>query len=321
MLDLIIPHYTEPWSVGKKMFDMLDIQRGMNFDQIRVIVVNDGEDHAIDQSCLQDRPYRAEQISIAHAGVSAARNAGLRYASAKWIMFCDFDDMFAHAYALRDILNALQEAGDEYDMLWSDLYIENGKSEQWQLIKKTKEDAVFTHGKLFRRQALLDNDMWFNTDLTFNEDSEFNAIFHTKVNFKRTGHLITDTPPYIWCWRKDSTTNRDGAAVAAAWGHYKRNLSVCRAFEERMPLPRYCAMITRTVYDAYYTLNGTDLQPELLPMKQDFKGWYLQHKQYFGKVGPKAVEAIDTISKAECIRQDHDQSIDINRWLANLEAE
>ena len=86
MLDLIIPHYTEPWQVGKKMFDMLDIQRGMDFAKIRVIVVNDGEDHALDQSCLQDRPYRAEQISIAHAGVSAARNAGLRYASAKWIM-------------------------------------------------------------------------------------------------------------------------------------------------------------------------------------------------------------------------------------------
>lgn len=319
MLDIIIPHYTEDWQVGKKMFSMLDLQRGVDFALIRVIVVNDGEENALDQSCYEGHPYRVDQISIPHAGVSAARNAGLRASQAPWVMFCDFDDMFAHVYALRDILNALKEA-DGYDMLWSDLYIENGKSEKWELIKKTKEDAVFTHGKLFRRQCLLDNDLWFNTELAFNEDSEFNAIFHTKVDFRRTGKLITDAPPYVWCWRKDSTTNRNGANVAAAWGHYKRNVSVCKAFAERMPLERYCAMVTRMVYDTYYTLNGKNLQPELEPMKRDFRLWYAQHKQYFGMVSKEAIGIIDAVSRSECIRQDHDQSKPINLWLAELEA-
>ena len=318
MLDIIIPHYTENWQVGKKMFSMLDLQRGIDFAKIGVIVVNDGHDNALDQSCFDGHPYRVDQISIPHAGVSAARNAGLRASKAQWVMFCDFDDMFAHVYALRDILNALEEA-DGYDMLWSDLYIENGKTEKWQLIKKTQEDAVFTHGKLFRRQCLLDNDIWFNTDLAFNEDSEFNAIFHTKIHFKRTGKLITDVPPYVWCWRKDSTTNREGAAVSAAWGHYKRNVSVCKAFEERMPLDRYCAMVTRMVYDTYYTLNGKNLQPELLPMKEDFRNWYRDHKRFYGRVDQKALAAIQTISRAECIREDHDESTGIDAWLAQFD--
>lgn len=318
MLDIIIPHYTESWQVGKKMFSMLDLQRGIDFSQIGVIVVNDGHDNTLDPSCFEGHPYHVNQISIPHAGVSAARNAGLRASKATWVMFCDFDDTFAHVYALRDILNALKEA-DGYDMLWSDLYIENGKSEEWQLIKKTKEDAVFTHGKLFRRQCLLDNDLWFNTELTFNEDSEFNAIFHTKVDFRRTGKLITDAPPYVWCWRKDSTTNRSGAAIAAAWGHYKRNLSVCKAFEERMPFPRYCAMVTRMIYDTYYTLNTKNLPPELVPMKEDFARWYVQHKKFYQEVDPKFIPAIDQISRSECIRQDNDESTPIDKWLSQFD--
>lgn len=320
MLDLIIPHYTEPWDIGKKMFEILDVQRGIDFADIKVILVNDGKENALDQKHFENRPYRVEQISIDHAGVSAARNAGIRASDAEWVMFCDFDDTFTNIYSLRDILNALKQ-GEGYDMLWSDLYIEDGKSEEWHLIKKDKEDAVFTHGKVFRRQCLLDNDMWFNTELNYNEDSEFNAIFHTKVHFQRTGKLVTPTPPYAWCWRKESTSNRDGSSIPAAWGHFKRNLSVCKAFEERMPLPRYCAMVTRTVYDAYYTLNGKHLESELQDMKRQFAEWYMAHKQYFGRIDVKSIAMIDVISQAEAKREDHDKSLNIIDWLKKIEKE
>lgn len=317
MLDLIVPHYTEPWSVGRKLFDMLDLQRGIDFDAVRVIVVNDGEEHALPEDCLLGHPYCMVQISIPHAGVSAARNAGLKASDAEWVMFCDFDDTFTNIYSLRDILNVLP--APEYDMLWTEMYIENGKDEPWQLIKKTSEDVVFTHGKLFRRQCLLDNDMWFNTDLTFNEDSEFNAIFHTKVDYKRTGKINTPTPPYVWCWRKDSTTNRPGVTIEATWGHYKRNKSVCKAFEKRMPLYRYCAMVTRMVYDSYYTLNTKNLPPELEDMKADFIQWFADHRQYYGKVDKKSLALIDAVSRAECIREDNDKATTIEQWLARLE--
>ena len=44
-LDLIVTHYKEPWSVGKKFFDMLALQRDINFDDVGVILVNDGEEN------------------------------------------------------------------------------------------------------------------------------------------------------------------------------------------------------------------------------------------------------------------------------------
>lgn len=320
MLDIIIPHYNELWAVGEKLFRMLSFQRGISFGQIQVIIVNDGTEYTLPDECFSGLPYHVNQLSIPHAGVSAARNAGIKASSAEWIMFCDFDDTFTHIYALRDIMNALSQAS-EYDMLWTDLFIEDGKSVPWNLIKKTEEDAIFTHGKFWRRQFLIDNDLWFNEELSFNEDSEFNAIFHTKCDFRRTGHINTVIPPYVWCWRADSTTNREGQAIAAAWGHFKRNLSVCRAFEERMPLPRYCAMVTRTVYDAYYTLNGKNLQSELMPMKKQFGEWFKDHSQFFGKVDSKSLAVIENVSRAECIRADHDADSPINVWLNSLNKE
>lgn len=105
MLDIIVTHYDEPWETGAKFFQMLDIQRKVDFQQIRVILVNDGEEHSLPSEYFEGRPYRVTQISIPHAGISAARNAGIEKATAEWICFCDFDDMFADVYSLWSVLN------------------------------------------------------------------------------------------------------------------------------------------------------------------------------------------------------------------------
>lgn len=76
MLDIIMTHYTEHWATGAKFFNMLDLQRDVDFAQIRVILVNDGKENKLPEEYFSGRPYRVEQISIDHAGVSAARNAG-----------------------------------------------------------------------------------------------------------------------------------------------------------------------------------------------------------------------------------------------------
>ena len=54
MLDIIIPHYTESWEVGKKFFVMLDLQRGIDFNQIHVILVNDGLENSFPEEYYKD---------------------------------------------------------------------------------------------------------------------------------------------------------------------------------------------------------------------------------------------------------------------------
>ena len=45
MLDIIVAHYNEPWKTGEKFFQMLDLQRDIDFSQIKVILVNDGYEY------------------------------------------------------------------------------------------------------------------------------------------------------------------------------------------------------------------------------------------------------------------------------------
>ena len=96
-LDLIVPHYKEPWETCRYLFDSIALQRGISFNNIKVIVVNDG-DCLLDESVFSNYPYRIEYLVKEHGGVSAARNYGLDYSEADYVMFCDIDDGFLSNY-------------------------------------------------------------------------------------------------------------------------------------------------------------------------------------------------------------------------------
>ena len=80
-LDLIVPHYKEPWETCKYLFDSIALQRGIDMDAIKVIVVNDG-DCLLDEGNFQNYPYKIEYLVKEHGGVSAARNYGLDHSDA-----------------------------------------------------------------------------------------------------------------------------------------------------------------------------------------------------------------------------------------------
>ena len=119
-LDIIVPHYQEPWTVGKKFFDMLALQRGVSFQDFRVILCQDGQEGSLSEDVFRDYPYQVKIVTITHSGVSAARNAGIRAATAPWIAFCDFDDMYSSALSMKVALEGLRKAEKEgMYYLWS----------------------------------------------------------------------------------------------------------------------------------------------------------------------------------------------------------
>lgn len=334
MLDIIMPHYDEPWEEGEKFFSMLDLQRDVDFSQIKVILVNDGLEHRLPDELFAHRPYQVEQICIEHGGVSAARNAGIEHSTAEWLCFCDFDDMFAETYALRSVLNVLP--APKYDILWADFYAENKVRDGKLKIYTRGENMVFIHGKFYRRSFLLQNSLRFDTALEFNEDSAFNAIANTLVDFHRTGKIETPAPIYIWTYRENSATTTPGNRCKALIGLYERNKRVCVAFKERLPYLRYCAMVARTVIDTYYALNVPDLPDELMEMKKDFITFYQDHKNDYASVDLKTLRQIKEVSRKEYKRgieeEEERRDIDQNRevvdektsvtaWLRSLEVE
>ena len=107
LLDIVITHRDEEWRVGRKMFEMLKLQRGVREEDFRVILVQDGEEgNPLDmERVMKLYPFVDSVLEIPRGGVSAARNEGLRYADAEWVMFCDFDDCLYSANPERILLS------------------------------------------------------------------------------------------------------------------------------------------------------------------------------------------------------------------------
>lgn len=306
-LDIIIPHFNEPWETGKKFFDMLSMQRGVDFHDIGVTIVHDGTEAFPEEYFVL--PFSVTQKSIPHAGVSAARNAGLDESDAPWIMFCDFDDMFASIYSLRHILSVLPT--DDYDELWCEFYAEDRKKDGRTIIHVRGENSVFVHGKLFRRDFLMKNQLRFPEDMEFNEDSAFVATIHALTDYRRIGKITAETPLYIWTFREGSATGTQSNRARALRGMYMRNKVVCDAFHRNLPEERYQTMVCRTAYDAYHILNAVELPDILVPLVDDFKAWWSIHKKAFKKCPAQLRrESAEASWKEHCLGDKEE----IERW-------
>ena len=90
-LQILVPQYKETDEVIKPLLDSIAIQQNVPFDEIGVIICNDGSDVFLSNELLSSYPFCIKYYKELHRGVSATRNACLDYSSADYVMFCDAD--------------------------------------------------------------------------------------------------------------------------------------------------------------------------------------------------------------------------------------
>ena len=298
MLDIVITHYTEPWSVCRRQFEMLDAQLGVDWNQIYVTVVNDGGE-MLPEEQLEDLNFRCVQVNVPHGGVSAARNAGLDHAQETWVMFCDCDDCFSNVFALADILDVLP--GADYDMMWTKVWAERADGRIYQI--QDQKIMVFIHGKIYRREFLLAEGIRFDEELAFNEDSLFNATIMTRVPNTRIGEISTYAPAYVWVSRENSVTSGEGAEDRAALGQLKRNMKVADQYRQHRP-EGYPGMVTRVVYDTYFMTHTGKYSPSCKQqILAEFRPWIMERYGEFMNVDGKQLRQIREISRDELTLQ------------------
>lgn len=255
-LEIIMPHYNEGWEIVRPFFDMLACQKGVDFDQLRVHIVHDGT-KPFPAKYFQHVKCKVVQSTIPHGGVSAARNYGIDHAEADWITFCDCDDTFSTNYALMFVLDVLMT--DNYDVLWNEFIMEClDESGKLQIQVNKKFNLVWLHNKYYRLDFIRKNYLRFNENLYMSEDSAFNAIMNLVVDRKRIGHIKSNMPLYVWCYRKGSVTLDPGRLLKNMIGHFDRNVYVVNEFRERN-YPDADLMVGRTLTDAYVNLTRKDL--------------------------------------------------------------
>lgn len=278
-LQILIPQWKETDDIIKPMLDSIAIQQNINFDDIGVIITNDGSDVKLSDSLLKSYPYDIEYYQNEHKGVSATRNYCLDKATADYVMFCDADDMFYMVCGLWIIFREINNGG--FDSLVS-VFIEEGRMpDTKEAVYLNREmDSTFVHGKVHRRQYLLDQNIRWNESLTIHEDSYFNCLcqkLSTEVKY-------CPTPFYMWKWRDNSVCRSDFKYILKTYNNMlDSNTALINELLQRglhADAQMYC---TSMVYDAYFTMNKDEwLNQEnkeyRLNTERRFKDYYLNFK-------------------------------------------
>ena len=204
LFSLVVPVY----NTEKFLQECLNSIEAQEFDDFEVVLVDDGstdQSPAIcDSFCEQfnKRPGRKSTAKVIHqknAGLSGARNSGIREASGEWIWFVDSDD-----WITPDALSVLYERmcfgkGDLYTFQYIKTD-EQRKNEEYIYFRDQQETLKFlderpvvtyykhrlfyykdgweTHTRLYRRDIILNNGLRFcETPFNFGEDLVFYAEY------------------------------------------------------------------------------------------------------------------------------------------------
>jgi hypothetical protein len=183
-------------------------------------------------------------------------------------MFCDADDMFCSSLGIYVIL---QEMAKGHDVMIDAFMEEVWKKKEKQFVYVEHEcDSTFVHGKVYRRQYLVDHDIKFSTELIVCEDSQFNQI---AMNFT-LNIWYCNFPYYLWTWRNDSTVRKDEAFYLIGFPDFIKgnSITVERLFEEGLDDAANYQVYSLMV-EAYYTMNDKRWTPKK----------YMKHRLAVGK--------------------------------------
>lgn len=170
-IDVIIPCYKARDTISRTLHS---IAMQSIADEISVYIINDCDGLYYDDILTNFPELDIHYIKREkNGGCGAARNTGIQNAVADYITFIDADDCFINCLALEIMLCRIKAANA--DMLVSafegEMRFDNGIG-----IKRIELSPTWMHGKLLRRQFLIDNNLFFKENLRLNEDVEFNQI-------------------------------------------------------------------------------------------------------------------------------------------------
>ena len=188
LISVVIPVY----NVEKYLRQCLDSVLAQAFSDYEVICVNDG---STDGSGRILKEYASgnpvvKVIEQKNGGLSAARNAGLKKAEGKYVLFLDSDDWLE-----KDALQTLADAADGQDMICfngrrfiedqdryeaADDIVPVDEMTGWDYYNKfsllhRNFAFVCVVLRLYRREFLLENNLWFAEGI-YHEDNRFTPL-------------------------------------------------------------------------------------------------------------------------------------------------
>lgn len=282
-LQILVPQWKETATTIKPLLDSIALQQGVDLDEVGVIIVNDGSDVLLPQDFLNAYPYKIEYYRNIHAGVSATRNACLNKATADYVMFCDADDMFLSNCGLWIIFRSIDEG--EFDVFVSAFSEESFNGETVNYITHPNTDATFVHGKVYRRQFLIDKNIYWNPELTIHEDSYFNYLARACAGKDKI--KLSDNIFYLWRYRPDSICRTEKDYLVKTYDHMiKSQTALIDRLITKGKLQAAEEVAANMIFRTYFFMNGDSWNDENnLDIKEETMK---QFKAFFKKYNPLA---------------------------------
>lgn len=322
-LNILIPQYNESENDISPLLNSIALQQNINFDEIGVIICNDGSDILLSDEFLKSYQFDIQYFKEPHKGVSATRNFLLDKSDAEYVMFCDADDMFYNACGLWILFREFEN--DEFDTLIS-VFIEETRDEHGNVMYITHDiDTTFVHGKVHRKQYLIDNNIRFNDLLTIHEDSYFTLLTQNCTEPSRVKYC--PTPFYLWKWRDNSVCRHDSKYILKTYTNMiDSNDALIDEFVKRDMLEIANTCVGIMIFDTYYTFNKVDWVNQENKEYRDkterhFSEYYKKRKDMWEKLSNKEKMELSGSIRQQSVREGMVmENITLDDWLKKIES-
>lgn len=193
-ISIIIPIY----NAEKYLNRCIDSVLSQTYADFELILVNDG---STDQSAVICNNYiqsdcRVKYIEKINEGVSIARNIGITNSCGEYITFIDADDFIAPQY-LEYLIKSFEKEGIVLaEVSYEKKALEDGNGKEFdayyeydidKVIMKYLDGEGYVWGKLFLKEVIISNKLYFSDKLIMSEDLEFLIKYCCCVSGKYVG--------------------------------------------------------------------------------------------------------------------------------------
>lgn len=190
-VSIVVPVY----NIERYLAECINSLVLQSFQNIEIILINDGSTDSSGKIC-DDYARSYSNIVVVHQcnqGVSAARNAGIKIAKGKYIMFVDSDDWLSIDMVETLYMTQKKHHTDLCIMGYAEELLDKGKSNLYGVDRdmtfpKEKIGEAFMLleykgmsytpcAKLYKKSIIYEFDLLFSKDKSWCEDAEFNLSY------------------------------------------------------------------------------------------------------------------------------------------------
>lgn len=191
LFSLIIPVYNAQKTIKRTLLSVLN----QTYNNYEVIVVNDGSSDLTPNIVAEFSAYsQVTVINQINAGVSAARNSGIKQARGEYVLFLDADDWVDDNFLMIFKQNLDAWPAESVELIVGNLNDNRvGKVSQSGFFSSEEipyvlgelemsDNIGYLHNKCYRRQIIEDLDLRFLEGISMSEDLLFNLKFFSCIS-------------------------------------------------------------------------------------------------------------------------------------------